>query len=76
MCRLVSEFGTVCERKKLRVNVNKGKVMRCSKYVSVGQIYVRLNSKPLNKVFSTYLGLEVAGYAGREKDLGSGIQNE
>ena len=29
-CRLVSEFGRVCERRKLRVNVGKSKVMRCS----------------------------------------------
>ena len=30
LCRLLSEFGRVCERRKLRVNVGKGKVMRCS----------------------------------------------
>ena len=30
LCRLVSEFGKVCERKKSRVNVGKSKVMRCS----------------------------------------------
>ena len=30
LCRLVSEFGRVCKRRKLRVNV--GKVMRCSRY--------------------------------------------
>ena len=29
LCRLVSEFGRVCERRKLRVNVGKSKVMRC-----------------------------------------------
>ena len=28
LCRLVSEFGRVCERRKLRVNVGKSKVMR------------------------------------------------
>ena len=30
--RLVSEFGRVCERKRLRVNVGTTKVMRCSRY--------------------------------------------
>ena len=30
--RLVSEFGRVCERRKLRLNVGKSKVMRCSRY--------------------------------------------
>ena len=34
--RLVGEFGRVCERIKLRVNVGKSKVMRCSRYVNVG----------------------------------------
>ena len=32
LCRLVSEFGRVCERRKLRVIVDKGKVMRRSMY--------------------------------------------
>ena len=27
-----SEFGRVCERRKLRVNVGKSKVMRCSRH--------------------------------------------
>ena len=31
-CRFVSEFGRVCERRKLRVNVGKSKVMICSRY--------------------------------------------
>ena len=32
LCRLVTEFSRVCERRKLRVNVGKRKVMRCSRY--------------------------------------------
>ena len=31
-CGLVSEFGRICERRKLRVNVGEGKVIRCSRY--------------------------------------------
>ena len=27
LCRLVSEFGRVCERRKLRVNVGKSKLL-------------------------------------------------
>ena len=30
LCRLVSEIGRACERRKLRVNVGKNKVIRCS----------------------------------------------
>ena len=32
LCRLASEFGRVCQRRKLRVNVGKSKVMSCSRY--------------------------------------------
>ena len=32
LCRLVSEFDRVCERRKLRANVGKSNVMRCSRY--------------------------------------------
>ena len=32
LCRLVSEFGRVSERRKLRVNVGKSKLVRCSRY--------------------------------------------
>ena len=33
-CTLVTELGTVCERRKLRVNVGKSIVMRCSRHVN------------------------------------------
>ena len=36
LCRLVSEFGRICERRMLRVNVGESKVMRCSRYGHVG----------------------------------------
>ena len=48
--RLVSEFGRVCERRKLRVNVGKSKVMRCSRYGYGDQLHVILNGEPLEKV--------------------------
>ena len=34
--KLVEEFGRVCERRKLKVNVNKSKVMCCSWRVDGG----------------------------------------
>ena len=34
--KLVEEFGRVCERRKLKVNVNKSKVMCCSQQVDLG----------------------------------------
>ena len=50
LCRLVSEFGRVCERRKLRVNVGKSKVMRCSRYGNGGRMHAILNIEPLEEV--------------------------
>ena len=36
LCRLLNEFGRVCERRKLSVNVGKSKVMSCSRYGNMG----------------------------------------
>ena len=47
---LVSEFSRVCERRKLRVNVGKSKVMRCSRYGNGGRMHVILNWEPLEEV--------------------------
>ena len=49
LCRLVSEFGRVCERRKLRVNVGKSKVMRCSRYGNWDRMHVILNGEPLEE---------------------------
>ena len=43
LCRLVSEFRRVCERRKLRVNIGKSEVMRCSRYGYGGRMHVILN---------------------------------
>ena len=48
LCRLVSEFGRICERRKLRVNVGKSKVMRCSRYGHGSRIHVILNGDRLD----------------------------
>ena len=50
LCRLVSEFGRVCERRKLRVNVGKSEVIRCSRYGNGDRMHVILNGEPLEKV--------------------------
>ena len=51
LCRMVSEFGRVCERRKLRVNVGKSKIMRCSRYGNGGRMHVILNGEPLEELF-------------------------
>ena len=58
------------EKKKLRVNVGKSKVTRCSNYGNGGQMHVILNSEPLEEVDCfKYLGLQVAADGGYEKDV-------
>ena len=56
-CRLANEFGSVCESGKLRVNLRKSKIMRCSRYVNVDRMDVtqdmRLKSEPLEEVNCT-----------------------
>ena len=49
LCRLVSEFGRVCETRKLRVNVGKSKAMKCSSYGNRDQMHVILNSEKLEE---------------------------
>ena len=68
--RLVSEFGRVCERRKLRLNVDKSKVMRCSRYGNGDRMHVILNGELLEEVDSfTYLGSQVAADGGCERDV-------
>ena len=70
----MSEFGRVCERRKLRVNVGKSKVMRCSRYGNAYRMHVILNGKPLEEVDCfKYLGSQVAAAEGSESDV---VHNE
>ena len=67
---LVSEFGRVCERRKLGVNAGKSTVIRSLRYGNWGQMHVKLNGKPLDKVdYFNYLGLQVAADGGCERDV-------
>ena len=65
----MSEFGTVCKRRKLRVNVGKSKVMRCSRYEWWPNA-CDLNGEPLVDVdcFKS-LGSQVAADGGCERDV-------
>ena len=68
--RLVSEIGRVCERIKLRFNVGKSKVMRCSRYGNGGRMQVIWNSEPLDAVDCfKYLRSQVAADGGCERDV-------
>ena len=69
LCRLVSEFGRVCER-KLRMNVGRSKAMRCSRYGNGGRMHVILNGEPLEEVDCfEYQGSQVAADGGCERGV-------
>ena len=66
----MSEFGRECERRKLRVNAGKSKVMRCSRYGNGSRMHVILNGEPLEEVYCfKYLGSQVAAGGGCERDV-------
>ena len=66
----MSEFGRVCERNRLRVNVGKSKVMRCSRYGNGSRMHVILNGEPCEEVDCfRYLGSQVAADGGCERDV-------
>ena len=70
LCRPVSEFGRVCERRKFRVNVGKSRVMKCSRNGNVGRMHVILNGEPLEEVDCfKYLGSQVAADTGCVRDV-------
>ena len=50
LCQLVTEFGRVCEGRKLRVNVGKSKVMRCIRNEDGARLNAMLNGEALEEV--------------------------
>ena len=76
LCRLVSEFGRVCKKIKLSVNVGKSKVMRCSRCGKGGRVQGILNSEPLQEVECfKYLGLQAAADGECESDVVHGTND-
>ena len=70
LCQLVTEFGRVCERRKLRVNVGKSKVMRCTRNEDGARLNVMLNGEALEEVDQfKYLGSVIAANGGVEADV-------
>ena len=70
LCRLVSEFGRVCKRRKLRVNVGKSKVMRCTKNEGSARLNVMIDGEALEEVDQfKYLGSVIAANGGVEADV-------
>ena len=70
LCQLVTEFGRVCKRRKLRVNVGKSKVMRCTSNEGGNRIDVRLDGEVQEEVDQfRYLGSVITADGGMEADV-------
>ena len=66
----MTEFGRVCERRKLQVNVGKSKVMRCTRNEVGARMNVMLNREALEEVDQfKYLGSVIAANGGVEADV-------
>ena len=70
LCQLVTEFGRVCERRKLRMNVGKSKIMRCTRNEDGARLNVMLNGEALKEVDQfKYLGSVIAANGGVEAEV-------
>ena len=65
----MTEFGRVCERRKLRVNVGKSKVMRCTRNEASARLNVMLNGEALEVDQFKYLGSVIGANGGVEADV-------
>ena len=55
--QLVTEFDRVCKRRKLKINVDKSKVLRCSREDPVPRIQIQIGGEQLEQVDGfKYLG--------------------
>ena len=65
----MTEFGRVCERRKLRVNVGKSKVMRCTRNEDGARLNFMLNGEALEEVDQfKYVGSVIAANGGVEAE--------
>ena len=63
------EFGRVCEKRKLQVNVGKSKVVRCPRNEDDARLNVMLNGEALEVDQFKYLGSVIAANGGVEADV-------
>ena len=69
--RIVSEFSRVCERRKLKVNVRKSKVMRCTRRDDGSRLNVCVDGERMEEVESfKYLGSHIETKGGVEVEVG------
>ncbi|XP_068206843.1 uncharacterized protein [Palaemon carinicauda] len=70
LCRLVVEFGRVCERRKLQVNVVRVRFIRCTRREGSARLNIVLNGELLEEVDQfEYLGSVIAANGRVEADV-------
>ena len=70
--RLVDEFAIVCDRRKLRINVEKSKVMKCTREREGGKLDIVLNGKLVEEVNNfKYLGVVISADGTMSEELES-----
>ena len=68
--RLVQEFGRVCQRRKLKVNESKSKIMRIGKNGEENEVNISLNNRRMEEVETyRYLGVDVSSDGGMEEEV-------
>ena len=72
----MTEFGRVWERRKLRVNVGKSKVMRCTRNEDGARLNVKLNGEAHEVDQLKYLGSVIAANGGVEADVPHRVNEE
>ena len=74
--QLVTEFGRVCNRRKLKVNVGKSKVMRCTKTRNGVGLQINLEGEGLEEVESfKYLGSQMTWEGDVEQEVNSRVRD-
>ena len=67
---LINEFERVCSKRKLKVNVGKCRVMRCSAGVESEPLNMRLNGEVLEEVKEfKYMGSMITASGGMDAEL-------
>lgn len=70
LCCLITEFGRVCDWRKLRVNVRKSKVVKCREKDPSGRMEIELNNKILEEVVKLkYFRMTIAANGGAKANV-------
>ena len=68
--QLILEFCRACEKRKLRVNIDKSKVLKCSREGIIGDLAIGINGELIEEVKNfKYLGSQISVKGSTERDV-------